>query len=484
MADTSQRKTRYQSRGNNTQAERNRLNASIPQGNEHYGNIQNVIRSENIQYQNTENFSQTETSYYSTAKDVYNESELVLQSLETKKARLSYTVTFASNTYTFTAKTSTISEIIDGTFNNQEFQDKIAYNSTIELFDGFNTSFVAPATSTGSTSIQIQLYDGTFITKTLKQYNGAGTLISVVADDVVLGRKYDIVIIGGEAVLFGVMNASQTVAGIIKTSTTALVNGGIDDTTAVTPLQLNTKMEADFIKTQQRITFSYSSPTVLNYSAGYFIFDDFSGSGFVSAGLINLATNGIGGIDTGSVQANQRYYLHAYRNDTTNAFGVAISLSPTTSIIVGWTRVARVRGAFLLTNASSQIINGIWSNLTFKPLSRLNVVTLSSPTPTVGTFTTNIPTLTIPHNIVIRGRATTGNAGGDFLYCNFGGVAEDLVTNYSTDTYHLQSVGDASRFANYNREIYSTGQFKYQIFSATLARALYFDIEEIKDNIL
>lgn len=244
MADTSQRKTRYQSRGNNTQAERNRLNASIPQGNEHYGSIQNVIRSENIQYQNTENFSQTETSYYSTAKDVYNESELVLQSLETKKARLSYTVTFASNTYTFTAKTSTISEIVDGTFNNQEFQDKIAYNSPIALFDGFNTSFVAPATSTGSTSIQIQLYDGTFITKALKKYNDAGTLVSVVADDIVLGRKYDIVIISGEAVLFGVMNASQTVAGIIKTSTTALVNAGIDDTTAVTPLQLKTKMEA------------------------------------------------------------------------------------------------------------------------------------------------------------------------------------------------------------------------------------------------
>lgn len=446
MADTSQRKTRYQSRGNNTQAERNRLNASIPQGNEHYGSIQNVIRSEDIQYQNTENFSQTETSYYSTAKDVYNESELVLQSLETKKARLSYTVTFASNTYTFTAKTSTISQIIDGTFNNQEFQDKIAYNSPIALFDGFNTSFVAPATSTGSTSIEIQLYDGTFITKTLKQYNDAGTLVSVVAGDIVLGRKYDIVIISGEAVLFGI--------------------------------------QTDFIKTQQRITFSYSSPTVINYSAGYFIFDDFSGSGFVSASLINLATNGIGGIDTGSVQANQRYYLHAYRNDTTNAFGVAISLSPTTSIIIGWTRVARVRGAFLLTNASSQIINGIWSNLTFRPLSRLNVVTLPSPTPTVGTFTTNIPTLTIPHNIVIRGRGITGTAGGDLLYCNFGGVAEDLITNYNTDTYHIQSVGDASRFANYNREIYSTGQFKYQIFSATLARALYFDIEEIKDNIL
>ena len=248
MADTSQRKTRFQNRGNNTQAERNRFGSSIPQGNEAYANMLNIGRSEDIPYQNTENFSQNEASYFSTAKDVYNEAEITLKGLETKKARLSYTVTFASNTYTFTAKTSTISEIILGTFSNQEFQDKTVYNSPIALFDGFNTSFVAPATSTGTTSIQIQLYDGSFTTKTLKKYNDAGTLVSVVAGDIVLGRKYDIVIIGGEAVLFGVMNASQTVAGIIKTSTPALVNGGIDDTTAVTPFQLKTKMEA--VRTQ------------------------------------------------------------------------------------------------------------------------------------------------------------------------------------------------------------------------------------------
>jgi len=37
-----------------------------------------------------------------------------------------------------------------------------------------------------------------------------------------------------------VRNASQTVAGIIKTSTTALVNAGTDDLTAITPLQLKT----------------------------------------------------------------------------------------------------------------------------------------------------------------------------------------------------------------------------------------------------
>jgi hypothetical protein len=45
-----------------------------------------------------------------------------------------------------------------------------------------------------------------------------------------------------------VPNASQTNAGIIKTSTTALVNAGTDDLTAITPFQLKTKMEA--VRTQ------------------------------------------------------------------------------------------------------------------------------------------------------------------------------------------------------------------------------------------
>jgi hypothetical protein len=239
MTDTSQRKTRFQNRGNNTQAERNRLNASIPQGNEINANVQNIIRSEGVAYSNAENFAQTDALYFSTAKDIYNEGELALQSIETKKARMSYTATFASNTYTLTAKSVTISEIIDGTFNNQEYQDKTAYLSPVALFDGFYTSFIAPATNTGSTSIAIQLYDGSFTTKTLKKYNDSGTLVTLFADDILLGRKYDIVIINGDAVLFGgIQQATETISGIGKISTTTQVNVGTDDLTFITPLKL------------------------------------------------------------------------------------------------------------------------------------------------------------------------------------------------------------------------------------------------------
>jgi hypothetical protein len=251
MVDTSQRKTRFQNRGNNTQAERNRLNASIPQGNEVNANVQNIIRSEDITYSNTENFAQTDALYFSTAKDTYNEGELALQSIETKKARMSYTATFASNTYTLTAKSSTISEIIDGTFNNQEYQDKTVRLSPVALFDGFHTSFIAPATNTGSTSIAIQLYDGSFTTKTLKKYNDLGVLTTLAAGDVLLMRKYDIVIISGEAIIFGgIQQATETVAGILKISTSAQALAGADNNTAMTPAKVNAKILELFTATK------------------------------------------------------------------------------------------------------------------------------------------------------------------------------------------------------------------------------------------
>lgn len=64
----------------------------------------------------------------------------------------------------------------------------------------------------------------------------------------IIGNKLIIVHFDSNNNVFKVVNktiiASQTVAGVIKTSTTALVNAGTDDTTALTPLQLKTKMEA------------------------------------------------------------------------------------------------------------------------------------------------------------------------------------------------------------------------------------------------
>jgi len=309
MADTSQRKPIYQNKGNNTQVDRNRYSTPKPKGNEVAGNVYNVIRSEGVLFVNAENFSQTDALFTTTAQDIYKESELTLQALETKKARLSYATTFNANVYTLTAKTSTVSEIIDGTFNNQEFQDKTVRNSVVALFDGFHTSFVAPISNTASASVSIQLYDGTFTTKVLKKYS-SGTLVNLVANDIVANSKYDVVVIGGEAVLFGIKEVSALVP--------------------------------------KPIILSYVNTTTLNYTSGTFDADDYSARYSVTAGTINLATNGLNGLDTGSVPADGWLYTYAIYNPTTQISGLIASLSATTPTLPsGFTKKQRIRNGFI-----------------------------------------------------------------------------------------------------------------------------------------
>ena len=144
------------------------------------------------------------------------------------------------------------------------------------------------------------------------------------------------------------------------------------------------------------ITLSYNSTTVIDYSAGTFQFDDGSDSGVLSAGSIDLATNGIGGLDTGSLAINTTYFQHAYKNDTTGAFGTAMSTSPTSSTISGWTRVARIRGAVLITNGSSEIIQGTWyKNGKFE----YNVSILGINNANQAADTETLRTLPVPLNI-------------------------------------------------------------------------------------
>ena len=111
MANTSPRQPRWQTLGITTE-ERNKLNAISPIGNESYVNITNIPRSEDIAFENEENFTQSEVDYINNAHITYTEGEVVLKALEKKKARMSYTVTFNTNTYTFTAKSSTIGKLL------------------------------------------------------------------------------------------------------------------------------------------------------------------------------------------------------------------------------------------------------------------------------------------------------------------------------------------------------------------------------------
>jgi hypothetical protein len=301
MADTSKRKARRQSQGA-TQPERNRRNASIAQGNEVAGLLYNLARAYRkfgTDFQNVENFNQSDADYTNSAHTVYNEIELAIKNLEGRLATMSYTVTFSSNTYTFTAETDTISEVVTSVAPEQEYQDKTVALSPISLFNGFYTSFIAPATNTGSATISVQLYDRTFASKTLKKYEN-GVIVNLKAGDIVEKRLYCITIISGEAVLFG-----------------------------ITPVATTTSIGNIFIP--QQVKLSYSTTTTLNYSAGNFAFDDGSGSAIISEGTYNMATVGLNGRDSATaIATNTTYHLFQIYNPTTNISGVISSLSLTT----------------------------------------------------------------------------------------------------------------------------------------------------------
>ena len=205
MADTSQRKARIRLGSGTSLVEKNKEGATIPHGNEVSQNGNNVIRSENITFDNAENFNQSESAYNSTANQTYNEAEKLLQALEKKKAMLSYTASFNSNEYTLDARTAIISELIANGIE-QYLQDKTVYLSPVSIENGFIAQFIAPANNTGSVTVKIQKYDGTYHTAlTAKKYDGTN-LVNLVAGDIEQSQLYTLVIISGVLVVFGIQS--------------------------------------------------------------------------------------------------------------------------------------------------------------------------------------------------------------------------------------------------------------------------------------
>ena len=322
MADTSQRATRIPADSGNTLIEKNKEGASIAQGNEVAGNVYNFIRAQGITFDNTENFNQSQSNYYATASAVYTESEKFVQAAELAKAMLSYTATFNANEYTLSARVATIGELIPNGVK-QDSQDKTVYLSPLAITDGFHTQFIAPATNTGSVTFKIQLYDGSFTTIPVKKYNN-GILGNLSADDIRQNSLYNVVIIGGEAVLFAIdiSIATEAVRGISYVTK---------------PIKL-----------------TYDSVTSFLYSDGTFNPDDGSATQKIDAGTIDLTSTGAGGLDTGALASNTTYHIFAIYNPTTNTSSTITSLSLSSPTFPsGFTKKRHIFS--FITNASSRL---------------------------------------------------------------------------------------------------------------------------------
>ena len=144
-------------------------------------------------------------------------------------------------------------------------------------------------------------------------------------------------------------SASETVKGTLKISTTAQVTAGEDDTSAITPVKF-----MEYLNTG-RVIFSNNATTPntqLDYTAGRFFFSS-GGSGKVSAGTLNFAINGAGGLDTGSFQGNTTYHIFGITNFTNGTSSIIASLNLIPTLPSGYTKYKRIMS--VLSNSTPAI---------------------------------------------------------------------------------------------------------------------------------
>jgi hypothetical protein len=89
------------------------------------------------------------------------------------------------------------------------------------------------------------------------------------------------------------------------------------------------------------LTFSWASATTILLSSGLFAFADGTINP-VSVNTINIATNGVNGLDTGSAANNTSYYVIAIYNPTSLIGAGLFSVSPVPTLPSGYTSFARL----------------------------------------------------------------------------------------------------------------------------------------------
>ena len=312
-----------------------------------------------------------------------------------------------------------------------------------------NLSITLPTMIGVSGSIQVENPDGS-TTMTLTQ-NKAYSFRTYFD-----GTTPKIVIENADLVIQETPSASETVSGILKISTTAQTTAGVDDTSAVTPAKL-----IEYINTG-RVIFSNNTTTPntrLDYTAGRFAFSS-GGSGKVSAGTLNFATNGAGGLDTGSFQASITYHIFGITNVTNGTSSIIASLSLTPTLPSGYTKYKRIMS--VLSNSTPAIRpfiqDGVKISLKDTVLSysgNINTTqTLRSVTVPVGIrveawgfaslSNINVNNLTI----VIRDPYANNGLGYSIVFGGVAGTGYDLGGNFSvltnTNSQLYLSIGGGS----------------------------------------
>ena len=171
---------------------------------------------------------------------------------------------------------------------------------------------------------------------------------NLIADSITAGEYYTIKKYSSEFRIISIQKATQS-----------KVNAGVDNSDYVTPLTLNTLISSVVVMRKIILSNNIAVPnTVIDFSAGTFIFSDYSGSAYLNAISKSVSTwavgTGNGGLDTGTIANSSFYYCYGIYNPSTLISDVIFSVDATSPALPsGYTKYKKI--GFFLTTGSAAI---------------------------------------------------------------------------------------------------------------------------------
>jgi len=183
----------------------------------------------------------------------------------------------------------------------------------------------------------------------------------------------------------------------------------------------------------------------IDFAAGVFQFSDGSGQAVVAALIKRLDASWVagtnqGGLDTGTKANSTYYYCYAIYNPTTSVTDFLFSASPTSPTLPsGFTKSFRIKGAFVKTNSSGNIIpfyhlGRTWTNRTTAYADQVLVAAVSQVGST-ATLSSAFPALA--NRAMTEIEMVTASAGSS-SFSVWGNLQSQTGTGSPSDTTNLR----------------------------------------------
>lgn len=279
-------------------------------------------------------------------------------------------------------------------------------------FDGMRVRFRPDNANTGASTVNV----ATLGVKSIKRSDGT---TATSAGDIVANAdtelRYDLA--NGVFVIVKVRSATESLEGLALLPTSIVITNNTTD-----------------------------ANNDIDFTGGVFQFSDGSGQAVAASRIKRLDASWVagtnqGGLDTGTKANSTWYYCYAIYNPTTSVVDFLFSASPTSPTLPsGFTKSFRIKGAFVKTNSSGNIIpfyhlGRTWTNRTSTYADQV-VVAQVSQVGSTGTVSSAFPALENRAMTEIE-MLTTAAAGSSFSV--WGNLQSTPGTGVPSDSTNLRS---------------------------------------------